>query len=357
LCQDLQCGVISRDATTSEGLEYSNSAPQGELYELKPTMKTIARTLQHLLLGAVWDPRWESLKDLAAFWNSQHPQHHMTVEEERRIVRSVTSDLHQVLQRATVAGGASDTVIHIELDPVKNMATCRHQPRVPSWAAQGSEVHRAHLQRALSGAAPGCSRESALALLWPAFLGGAMLEALKSEAFTPTPHQAARAILSAPYETRQVDDSGYLVSGLTLGEKARAQQAAARQVLDAVGLAATLAAGSSSHTEDQAAVRMGRDSLLWLLQMAPEEVPTRDLAAALAAVTPDMIQADLGLMSAMEERGSNGLMLKQMLGYATQATPLVKSFQGLDAFQAMDMMRFAYGTRSKHGPGIKLSWQ
>ena len=80
-------------------------------------------------------------------------------------------------------------------------------------------------------------------------------------------------------------------------------------------------------------------SLLCLLQAG-----ARQLANALKAVTPEMLKADGELVAAMQERAVDGVLLTQMVRYATQTTPLAESLRELSARQAIDVMRFVWGS-------------
>ena len=117
LCQDLpRC----------DSLEYTSRAPNGECYELTPTMPTVSRTLQYLLLGvqSTEHTAWRSLSDVAAFWNERHPESPMHIVEERKVHRSTLMDGSRITQNASVWVRSSG--LHVELNPAHNGATCKH---------------------------------------------------------------------------------------------------------------------------------------------------------------------------------------------------------------------------------------
>jgi len=344
LCQNLP-GATPASSVADDGLEYVSTAPGGELYELKPSMQTMARALHHFLLGEGFEKPWDSLRDLAAFWNGHTQAATLTVAEERQIRRGLMSEDSVTLQRASLWHDSFGSGVHVELDAAHNMATCRHYRKTPSWASEGSVVHRAHLERALDGSRTRSVREEALALLWPAFLGGARLEAVVSGRFEPSPRQAVEAILSASYQQQMVDMSGFFVAGQTEKEKALARDVLRARVLRCVRLATTLAARIPDNEEEQIAVEMAQDSLAWLTRTASDGLATRELAMALTDVTPEMLQANSSLVTAMGERSQDGLMLSRMVEYAAHSAPLVHSLKGLGVWQAMDMMRFAWACR------------
>ena len=59
----------------------------------------------------------------------------MVVAEERKIHRSAVSEGTVITQNATLClDGAG---LEVELDPGRNMATCKHHRQTPAWAAEG----------------------------------------------------------------------------------------------------------------------------------------------------------------------------------------------------------------------------
>ena len=65
----------------------------------------------------------------------------------------------------------------------------------------------------------------------------------------------------------------------------------------------------------------------------------------------------VGLVAAMEARGGDGVMLERMLGYMAQRRSIVESIKGLGPYQAMDMLRFALGSRGERASSTRLAWQ
>lgn len=348
LCQNLP-GAISNSwgDTGGHGLEYVSQTPEGKLFELKPTMRTISRALHQLLLGGSTESKpWDSLESMAQFWNERQPQSVLSVCEERVIRRSLVSEGSSITQKVCVwLDGAS---LHIELDPAKNMATCRHVRSLPTWAAAGSEVHSSHLARAFDGSRSRTPKEDALAMLRPAILGNAPLELMASSQEVPARWQSLNAVLSASYDEEYLDVSGFSVADMTEAEASRARRNVGKRVLRAIETATELAVSEGHDDDDDDVVVMARDSLPWLLQQVPADVSARELALALSAVTPEMLREDVDLAAAIEAR-VDGPVLSRMLEFTLQTTTLLGCFQGLGVRQAVDMARFVSGAPGKRG--------
>lgn len=351
LCQNLPGGEIAmiQSSRRDQPLEYVRRAPGGELYELKPTMVTMARTLQQLLVGSKCVRPWNSLEDFAKVWNCWHPHLHIDLSEKRIVERSPFSEGAKNLEIASLYQDASGLGMNIELNPLHNIATCRHHQRPPSWASKGSEAHNRHLERSLDGIFRRSPRDDALALLWPTFLGDARLEALAAgDHQKASSRQVAEAILAANFHPRQIanDLSGFVVAQPTIREAALEQAALEQKVVSAVGLAAKYAAITPNcrDEDERETAETASGCLSWLLcSSATQDIAARELARMMKSVTPQMLSGSL--MAAMSQRSKDGILLTQMVSYASGSKPLVESLRGLGTLQMLDMARFAWDCR------------
>lgn len=350
-CQNLPGGEIAINSTSSRSdqpFEYVRKAPGGELYELKPTMATMARTLQQLLLGSKCGvEHWKSLEDFANFWNVSHPHLHIALSEKRVVERSAFSEGVKHLEIASLYQDASGLGMNIELNPLHNIATCRHHQRPPSWASAGAEVHTRHLQRSLNGSCRRSPRDDALSLLWPTLLGDARLEAIATGMHqTACPRQVVEAIVSADFQPRQIanDLSGFIVAQPTLREAALEQAALERKVMHAIELAAKYTSISCHDENERMTMEMASNCLSWLLCCnASKDISTWDLARRMKSLTPEMLQTGGSLEVSMSQRSVDGDLLANMVGYASGSKPVVlESFRGLGAVQMLQMARFLW---------------
>ena len=353
LCQNLPGGEIAINSTSSRSdqpFEYVRRAPSGELYELKPTMATMARTLQQLLLGSKCGVgHWKSLEDFAKFWNVSHPYLHIALSEKRVVERSAFSEGVKHLEIASLYQDASGLGMNIELNPSHNIATCRHHQRKPTWASEGAEVHTRHLRRSLNGSYRRSPKDDALALLWPTLLGDARLEAIATGMHhMANPRQVVEAIVAADYQPRQIanDLSGFIVAQPTLREAALEQSALERKVMHAIELAAKHTSNSPScHDEDERmTIEMASNCLSWLLFCnASKDISTWELARRMKSLTPEILQSGGSLEVSMSQRNKDGDLLANMVGYASGSKPIVvESFRGLGAVQMLKMARFLW---------------
>jgi hypothetical protein len=164
-----------------EGCEYLSASHDGRPFELRPSLRNVARALGQLLQPG--KACWSRLEDLASFWNEGasrgQRQRILLVAERIELSRGLASEEAIRRERATLRlQTGSRHSLDVILDPANNTATASHR-----WEDGGSwmddaltSAHSAAWIGAASSAAP--VEPVLAAALWPALLGDAMLRAL-----------------------------------------------------------------------------------------------------------------------------------------------------------------------------------
>jgi hypothetical protein len=113
------------------GCDYLAVSPQGQAYELTPTMANVARVVQQLLLGGGLDhagTEWTTLEELARTWNDARRANtpRLTVTSSQRSFRPPLSDQLVHEEHATLFFDGSKYGITIKLDQRREFATVAH---------------------------------------------------------------------------------------------------------------------------------------------------------------------------------------------------------------------------------------
>ena len=360
LCQHLPGCEYLKEAAAGGG----GGGGEPLKYELRPSLRSLARAAGALLHPGAPRP-WDSLADLARFWNGRGDgggdSGRVTVD--LRIDASRGAATEEVVRReyavirawppraASAAGDATDAPPHsieICLDPARYTATATHVLEGAGWL--GQEARAAHSRLWLAGSSSSSSSSCAdpvLAALQAPLLGDAMLEALQRGGGARG-GAWEQAVLFARWGDGDAARWAPLQEGACAinASSAEMQRAARRQ------------AGLLVRAVDTAAERGGAALLPWLLRCGASAVPLQPAAIAAALLrAPAEAQSSAVLWATLEgaadKAGSGSPALSPVPGGALVAA-LVRlqasasgGWRSLSACLAVELERAAKGD----GPG------
>ena len=291
LCQHLPgCEYLKEAAayTAATGGGGGGSGGEPLKYELRPSLRSLARAAGALLHPGAPRP-WDSLADLARFWNGRGDGDGSRVTVDLRVDASRGAATEEVVRReyavirvwppraASAAGDATDAPPHsieICLDPARHTATATHMLEGAGWL--GQEARAAHSRLWLAGTRSS-SADPVLSALQAPLLGDGMLEALQRGGGGRGAWE--QAVLFARW------GDGDATRWAPLQEGACAINASSADVRRA----ARRQAGLLVRAVDTAAERGGAALLPWLLRGGASAVPLQPaaIAAALLRAPPE----------------------------------------------------------------------
>ena len=168
------------------GCSYLSSTSDNRLYELRPSMKNVSRTLGQLLVGP--STTWNSLRDLENHWNNNilpdnAVDRRIKVSESIIKFRAPFSDTEKITREiGTISVNNSNFEIQLELEEAHGLATVKHRQKDQVESAwRGGDLYFQYLsaweqeERLVSTS---IGRNIALWLVQSVVLNDAMLQSL-----------------------------------------------------------------------------------------------------------------------------------------------------------------------------------
>jgi len=183
LCQELR------------GCDYIEKTPQGEPYELFPSLPNVAKAA-----GALLGQEWTSLQQFEDGWNALRKNDQMallTIQASQAMSRNLLNDEKALREMAEFKLGMNHHFIRICLEGTRHFASVTHCQISNVWR---DEVKELHMQAFLTSSPTPSSSARCLQSLWPLVLGSSMLAHLQQQQQRQQV-QSVYSILCAPLNT------------------------------------------------------------------------------------------------------------------------------------------------------------